>query len=193
MKKNLQAQDDKIKIKKINLKHSKSPKSWISIQNNLYNEKLLNQILSILQMKVVIENLSFTNEELIYAIKERINIVDLQHFNLKSINNFVDLVFDEIKKDHNSFNFNNNLFVENLKTFSKINSNNHSETFEEISMKRRKTIELNQKDIKIMKFNLYEKKSKEKLAFYEENNEYNKDFNKDNIIQDLISEIEKKN
>jgi len=180
----------KIKNKSINSKLSDKSSNHNN-KNNTIEKKIFKQILEVLKMRLYIDSImNFKDEEIKDIMNENIKLINLNDYDIQSINKFVDdfveIIKEENKKqrqfkeskisliENKQQNLNDaNEFILNStrRRTIQLNSNGYRPT--SVVTQRRRTIEvfleMPKGEIKneSMKFNLFEKSLKKNHSFYE--------------------------
>ena len=172
-------------------------------------EKLTKQILKIIKIRLLINNISISEDKLIKFIQNNLKLIDLRYFKIKSINILIDDLVNLLKIENkkNDENEDNNILLKNSspKNILDFNRKEYYETFidknENLYKKKLKKNKLYYQQ-KPMKFNLEhsplyfnDESSDLKLNYVDKNININKKikFDLNSLKEKIIENVSKKN
>ena len=172
-------------------------------------EKLTKQILKIIKIRLLINNISISEDKLIKFIQNNLKLIDLRYFKIKSINILIDDLVNLLKYENkkNDENENYNILLKNSypKNILDFNRKEYNETFidknENLYKKKLKKNKPYYQQ-KPMKFNLEhsalyfnEDSNNLKLNYVDKNYNLKKEikFNLSNLKEKIIEDVSKKN
>ena len=172
-------------------------------------EKLTKQILKIIKIRLLINNISISEDKLIKFIQNNLKLIDLRYFKIKSINILIDDLVNLLKYENkkNDENENYNILLKNSypKNILDFNRKEYNETFidknENLYKKKLKKNKLYYQQ-KPMKFNLEhsplyfnDESSDLKLNYVDKNININKKikFDLNSLKEKIIENVSKKN
>ena len=172
-------------------------------------EKLTKQILKIIKIRLLINNISISEDKLIKFIQNNLKLIDLRYFKIKSINILIDDLVNLLKIENkkNDENEDNNILLKNSspKNILDFNRKEYYETFidknENLYKKKLKKNKLYYQQ-KPMKFNLEhsplyfnDESSDLKLNYVDKNININKKikFDLTSLKEKIIENVSKKN
>jgi hypothetical protein len=109
----------------------------------LVNAKIIESIFQVVKMRLALENITNVTYTLCKnLIEENINLIDLKHMEVNSINKFVDDLIEIIKSKNNKVDINSDLSAYSDSTINRENEKYNPRTLSEEKFYRRRTIEL---------------------------------------------------
>jgi hypothetical protein len=118
---------------------------------DLVNPKIIESIFQVVKMRLALENITNVTYTICKnLIEENINLIDLKHMEVNSINKFVDDLIEIIKSKNNKVDLNSDLSAYSNSKIARENEKYNPRALSEEKFYRRRTIELGKP---IMNFN----------------------------------------